>query len=138
MKAAYDEIVAAALKRNHDPRRIVAAMLAAEIAEKQWLRRPLLVSDQLTDGHRFRTMTIVDDCTRQNIALAANTSLSCCGWQPYWIGGTRHAEDDRQRQRNRAEGQRSYFSRPGKPTDDVFIESLNGKFRAECQTPTGS
>ena len=24
------------------------------------------------------------------------------------------------------------FSRPGKPTDDAFIESFNGKFRAEC------
>ena len=35
MKAAYDEIVAAALKRSHDPQRIVAAMLTAEIAEKQ-------------------------------------------------------------------------------------------------------
>jgi putative transposase len=24
------------------------------------------------------------------------------------------------------------FSRPGKPTDDAFIESFNGMFRAEC------
>ena len=25
------------------------------------------------------------------------------------------------------------FSRPGKPTDNAFIESFNAKFRAECQ-----
>jgi putative transposase len=24
------------------------------------------------------------------------------------------------------------FSRPGKPTDDDFIEAFNGRFRAEC------
>jgi hypothetical protein len=35
MKAAYDEIVTTAVKRNHDPQRVVAALLTAEIAEKQ-------------------------------------------------------------------------------------------------------
>lgn len=34
------------------------------------------VSDQLTDGRRFLILTIVDDCTRENIALIADTSLS--------------------------------------------------------------
>ncbi len=27
------------------------------------------------------------------------------------------------------------FSRAGKPTDNAFIESFNGKFRAECLNP---
>ena len=30
------------------------------------------------------------------------------------------------------------FSRPGKPTDNAFIESFNGKFRAECLNAIGS
>jgi DNA replication protein DnaC len=35
MKAAYDEIIASAVKRQHEPQRIVGDLLAAEIAEKQ-------------------------------------------------------------------------------------------------------
>jgi DNA replication protein DnaC len=35
MKAAYDEIIATAVKRQHAPQRIVGDLLAAEIAEKQ-------------------------------------------------------------------------------------------------------
>jgi len=34
------------------------------------------VSDQFTDGRRFRVLAIVDDCTRENLALVADTSLS--------------------------------------------------------------
>jgi putative transposase len=34
------------------------------------------VSDQLTDGRRFRVLAIVDDCTRECLALVADTSLS--------------------------------------------------------------
>jgi len=34
------------------------------------------VSDQFTDGRRFRILAIVDDCTRENLALLADTSLS--------------------------------------------------------------
>ena len=30
------------------------------------------------------------------------------------------------------------FSRPGKPTDNSFIEAFNGKVRAECIDGTGS
>ena len=35
MKAAYDELIAAAIKRQHEPQRIVADLLAAELHEKQ-------------------------------------------------------------------------------------------------------
>ncbi|MBN8750035.1 MAG: IS21-like element helper ATPase IstB [Variovorax sp.] len=35
MKAAYDEIIATAIKRTHEPQRVVGDLLSAEIAEKQ-------------------------------------------------------------------------------------------------------
>ena len=35
MKAAFDEIIAAAVKRQHEPQRIIGDLLSAEISEKQ-------------------------------------------------------------------------------------------------------
>ncbi len=35
MKAAYDEIMATAVKRQHEPQRIIGDLLTAEINEKQ-------------------------------------------------------------------------------------------------------
>ena len=35
MRAAYDEIIATAVKRQHEPQRVVGDLLSAEIAEKQ-------------------------------------------------------------------------------------------------------
>ena len=35
MKAAFDEILATAIKRQHEPQRIVGDLLRAEISEKQ-------------------------------------------------------------------------------------------------------
>ena len=35
MKAAFDEIMATAVKRQHEPQRIVGDLLKAEISEKQ-------------------------------------------------------------------------------------------------------
>jgi len=34
------------------------------------------VSDALADGHRFRVLVVVDDFTRENLCLVADTSLS--------------------------------------------------------------
>jgi putative transposase len=54
-----------------------------------WTQRPILlpaapnirrsldfVSDALTDGRRFRVLTVVDDCSREGPAQVADTSLS--------------------------------------------------------------
>lgn len=35
MKAAFDEIIATAVKRQHEPQRIIGDLLKAEIGEKQ-------------------------------------------------------------------------------------------------------
>ena len=35
MKAAYDEILTTAIKRQHEPQRVVGDLLTAEISEKQ-------------------------------------------------------------------------------------------------------
>ena len=59
------------------------------------------VSDQFTDGRRFRILTVVDDCTRESLGLVADTSLSGVRVAPR-TGSTddraRPAADDRQRQ----------------------------------------
>ena len=34
------------------------------------------VADQLVDGRRFRILAVVDDCTRECLALVADTSIS--------------------------------------------------------------
>jgi putative transposase len=39
-------------------------------------RRTGSISDQFTDGRRFRVLTVVDDCTRECLTLVADTSLS--------------------------------------------------------------
>jgi hypothetical protein len=38
MRAAYDEVMATAIKRRYEPARIIGELLAAEIAEKRRAR----------------------------------------------------------------------------------------------------
>jgi putative transposase len=49
-----------------------APMLVPMTANDRWSLD--FVSDQLTDGRRFRVLTIVDDCTRECLGLVADTS----------------------------------------------------------------
>ncbi len=51
-----------------------APMLIPLAANDRWSLD--VVSDQLTDGRRFRVLTVVDDCTRECLGLVADTSLS--------------------------------------------------------------
>ncbi len=104
------------------------------------------VADQLQDGIRFRSLTIVDVYTRESVAIEAGQSLRgddvarvlnrlilergvpqvlFCDNGAEFTGQTM----DLWAYRN---GVKIDFSRPGKPTDNAFCESFNGTFRAEC------
>ena len=63
-------------KRGGRKRAIVtrAPMLIPMAANDRWSLD--FVSDQLTDGRWFRILAVVDDCTRECLALVADTSLS--------------------------------------------------------------
>jgi putative transposase len=104
------------------------------------------VSDGLADGRRLRCLTIVDDCTRECLAIEVDTSIT----------GTRVKAVMERLAETRGlprsitvdhgpefEGQvldawayaanvQLAFIRPGKPNENAYIESFNGKFRDEC------
>ena len=62
-------------ERLHVRRRGTRAPMALPLMPNQrWSLD--FVSDQLTDGRRFRVLTVVDDCTRECLARIADTSLS--------------------------------------------------------------
>src|SRR5277367_3426374 len=58
-------------KRALGTRRPMVTPLAAD---QRWSLD--FVSDQLTDGRRFRILAVIDDCTRECLALVADTSIS--------------------------------------------------------------
>jgi putative transposase len=102
--------------------------------------------DSLADGRRFRVLTIVDNVSRVSPAIAVGTSLT--GERVVTVleqlkrtAGTpeRIAVDNGPEFISKALDAWAYqnrvqleFSRPGKPTDNAFAESFNGRFRDEC------
>jgi putative transposase len=104
------------------------------------------VADQLQDGTRFRSLTIVDVHTREAVAIEVGQSLK--GDDVVRVLNRMKAEravpkvlfcDNSSEFTSQAmdlwayrNGAKIDFSRPGKPTDNSFIESFNGTFRAEC------
>ena len=105
------------------------------------------LSDQLCSGKRYRVLTLVDDFSRESLAIRAGQRLT--GDDVIQtvdvVVRSRGAKPASIRVDNGPEfisksldlwaywnGVKLDFSRPGKPTDNAFIESFNGKFRAEC------
>lgn len=104
------------------------------------------VSDQLSDGRKFRSLTIVDDCSRESPAIEVDTSLP--GKRVTRVldrlAETRGLPDaivvDNGPEFSGSEldswaharGVKLCFIRPGKPVENAYIESFNGKFRDEC------
>jgi putative transposase len=104
------------------------------------------VHDTLASGRKFRTLNVVDDCTRECVAIEVDTSL----------GGARVVRvlerlallrglpkvivtDNGPEFAGRAldgwayrTGVKIHFIRPGKPIENAYAESFNGRFRDEC------
>ena len=104
------------------------------------------VSDSLAGSRGFRTFNVVDDCTRLCVAIEVDLSLPgerVCrvldraaakyGWPTVIVMDngpefTSKALDQWAWER----GVTLHFIDPGKPVQNAFVESFNGKFREEC------
>lgn len=104
------------------------------------------ILDTLTSGRHFRCLTIVDDFSRECPGLYADTSITghkvaqfldqlaqgrglpevlCLDNGPEFAGTVLD-------QWAQEKGIKLQFIRPGKPVDNAFVESFNGRFRDEC------
>ncbi|MGH9551093.1 MAG: IS3 family transposase [Terriglobales bacterium] len=104
------------------------------------------MTDALSSGRRFRTLNIVDDYTRECLAIEVDTSLG-------GVRVVRVLEDLKQRRGlprqirsdngpefvSRVVDQWAYEQRlqwhtiqPGRPMENGYVESFNGRFRDEC------
>jgi len=104
------------------------------------------VSDQLVDGTRIRLLTILDVFTREAIAIRVGSRMRAeqvvdtCNHLVARRGRpARVFVDNGSEFSGRLMDLWAYhhqvrldFSRPGKPTDNAFIESFNGSLRKEC------
>lgn len=108
------------------------------------------VSDALADGRRFRVLAIVDDQTRECLALVADTSLSgarvareldalvAVRGRPLMVvsdNGTELTSTAILRW-CQERGMDWHYIAPGKPTQNAFVESFNGRLRDECLNET--
>jgi putative transposase len=104
------------------------------------------VSDSLYSGRRFRTLNIVDDFSRECLAIEVDFSLPservtrvldrllCGRSKPSEIVIDNGPEFRSNQTQSWAEkrGIKLHYIDPGKPIQNAFVESFNGKFRDEC------
>ncbi|MBY2916958.1 IS3 family transposase [Rhizobium leguminosarum] len=125
-----------------------APMLVPMVANDRWSLD--LVSDQFTDGRRLPILTVVDDCTRECLALVADTSLSGLRvareldriieerGKPRMIvsdNGSEFTSNAILQWADRTKVDWHYIA-PGKPIQNAFIESFNGRLRDEFLNET--
>jgi putative transposase len=135
--------------RNKTPKRRVKAKLrsdrtTASSANDIWAMD--FLHDQLFDDTKIRALTIVDTLTRLSPALGVRRSYRGSnvvetlerGAAAFGYPKTIRVDNGPEFVSKELDlwaymkGVTLDFSRPGKPTDNAFIESFNGKFRAEC------
>lgn len=105
------------------------------------------VCDQLFDGSKFRALTVIDNYSRKCLAIHVGQSLT--GNDVVTVMKNIQQQQKSVPQRIQVDNGSEFiskaldkwaydhritldFSRPGKPTDNPFIESFNGSFRDEC------
>jgi len=108
------------------------------------------VSDAFEDGRRFRILCVVDDFTRECIRLVADTSLSgqrvfreldaiiMQRGKPNMVVSDNGTELTsiailKWSQDCQIEW---HYTQPGKPTQNAFVESFNGRLRDDCLNET--
>jgi len=104
------------------------------------------VADTLAHGRRFRILTVVDDFTRECLAAVADTSLSgprvireldriaALRGYPAMVVSDNGSEltSNAMLRWQQEHGIAWHYIAPGKPTQNGFIESFNGRLRDEC------
>jgi putative transposase len=137
------------LMRPKPPRRRVACQkrLTRPLAtsrDESWSMD--FMSDELVGGHRIRLLTIVDNFTRESLAIAVETSFPAHRVVEVLDRLAQHHRlpktirvDNGPEFTSKVLDQWAYlrgvqldFSRPGKPTDNAFIEAFNARVRQEC------
>ena len=108
------------------------------------------VADALADGRRFRVLAVVDDRTRECLALVADTLLPGSRVAreldgPVAVRGAPLvvASDNRTEPASTATLRRCQergvgwqYTAPGKPQQNAFVESFLGRLRDECLNET--